>query len=36
MKKKNKAPIYELFAVIIHKGNSAYGGHYVTHIKDSK
>lgn len=26
--------VYDLFAILTHKGRSAYGGHYVAHIKD--
>ena len=28
--------VYELTAVLIHRGPSAYSGHYIAHIKDRK
>jgi hypothetical protein len=28
--------VYDLTAVLIHRGLSAYSGHYVAHIKDKK
>lgn len=27
--------VYELSAVLIHRGVSAYSGHYIAHVKDS-
>ena len=28
--------VYELSAVLIHRGISAYSGHYIAHVKDAR
>ena len=28
--------VYDLYAVLIHRGPSAYSGHYIAHIRDQK
>ncbi|XP_031556850.1 ubiquitin carboxyl-terminal hydrolase 48-like [Actinia tenebrosa] len=33
---EKNAPVYELTAVLMHHGTSAYSGHYVAHIKDKE
>jgi len=32
----NKPQVYDLKAVLCHKGPSAYSGHYVTHVHDER
>jgi len=32
--KMDDIPSYELSGILIHKGTSAYGGHYIAHLKD--
>ncbi|XP_053818596.1 ubiquitin carboxyl-terminal hydrolase 48 isoform X3 [Vidua chalybeata] len=34
MEQKNGVYVYELSAVLIHRGVSAYSGHYIAHVKD--
>ncbi|KAJ7426495.1 Ubiquitin carboxyl-terminal hydrolase 48 [Willisornis vidua] len=34
MEQKNGLHVYELSAVLIHRGVSAYSGHYIAHVKD--
>ncbi|XP_048823310.1 ubiquitin carboxyl-terminal hydrolase 48 isoform X5 [Lagopus muta] len=34
MEQKNGAYVYKLSAVLIHRGVSAYSGHYIAHVKD--
>ncbi|XP_048182262.1 ubiquitin carboxyl-terminal hydrolase 48 isoform X2 [Corvus hawaiiensis] len=34
MEQKNGVHVYELSAVLIHRGVSAYSGHYIAHVKD--
>ncbi|KAM9859708.1 ubiquitin carboxyl-terminal hydrolase 48 isoform 1-T2 [Aulostomus maculatus] len=34
--KKDKKCVYELSAVLIHRGISAYSGHYIAHVKDAR
>ncbi|XP_051493315.1 ubiquitin carboxyl-terminal hydrolase 48 isoform X2 [Apus apus] len=34
MEQKNGLYVYELSAVLIHRGVSAYSGHYIAHVKD--
>ncbi|KAM9759170.1 ubiquitin carboxyl-terminal hydrolase 48 isoform 2-T3 [Menidia menidia] len=34
--KLNQKSVYELCAVLIHRGISAYSGHYIAHVKDAR
>nr|XP_057934890.1 ubiquitin carboxyl-terminal hydrolase 48 isoform X1 [Doryrhamphus excisus] len=34
--KKDQKCVYELSAVLIHRGISAYSGHYIAHVKDAR
>ncbi|XP_052556991.1 ubiquitin carboxyl-terminal hydrolase 48-like [Tympanuchus pallidicinctus] len=36
MEQKNGVYVYELSAVLIHQGVSAYSGHYIAHVKDPR
>jgi ubiquitin C-terminal hydrolase len=35
-KGKTKKTKYKLFAMLVHKGVSAYGGHYIAYVEDEK
>ncbi|XP_055987291.1 ubiquitin carboxyl-terminal hydrolase 48-like isoform X1 [Sorex fumeus] len=36
IEQKGRSYMYELSAVLIHRGSSAYSGHYIAHVKDPK